>query len=48
MEKFEECKDCIYFQEKEEELTKRYNSGYDIAFELTYFVNNCNICKGDN
>ena len=43
--KWDECKDCIYFQEIEEEIKSRYNSAIDIAFELNKFINECNYCK---
>lgn len=45
LNKCEECKDCIYFQEVEEETLNRYNSPYDIALELNKFINECNYCK---
>lgn len=43
--KWDECKDCIYFQEIEEEIQSKYNSAIDIAFELNKFINECNYCK---
>ncbi|MBO5712182.1 MAG: hypothetical protein J6R47_05020 [Acholeplasmatales bacterium] len=45
LNKWDECKDCIYFQEVEEEILNRYNSPYDIALELNKFINECNYCK---
>ena len=47
-DKWDECKDCIYFQEIQEEILDRYNSAIDIVFELNKFINECNRCKGDN
>ena len=44
-DKWDECKDCIYFQEIQEEILDRYNSAIDIAFELNKFINECNKCK---
>ena len=46
--KWDDCEDCIYFQEAEEEISTKHNSAIDIAFELHKFINECNICKGDN
>lgn len=46
--KWDDCKDCIYFQEAEEKISIKHNSAIDIAFELRKFINECNICKGDN
>ena len=43
--KCDECKDCIYFQEIEEELSKKYNSAIDVAVEINKFINECNYCK---
>ena len=45
LRKFKECGDCIYFQDKQQELETRYNSPYDIGFELNKFINECNHCK---
>ena len=46
--KIDECRDCIYFQEYEEEIMKKGNSGYDMAFDMLYFVKNCNKCEEKN
>ena len=44
-DRWDECKDCIYFQEAEEEILDRYNSAIDVVFELNNFIQNCNRCK---
>ena len=43
--KWDDCKDCIYFQEVEEEMQSKYNSSIDVAFELNKFITECNYCK---
>lgn len=43
--KWDECKDCIYFQEIEQELLDKNNSSYDTVIDMYEFVKNCNLCK---